>query len=180
MVASLCESRAVAPPHLTFAQLLNPPRMARKRSPFNTLDAARGSVVAVEFRTGLWCYVRDYLLSHGFLPFFSRAPLSPGQLPSLRAEHHFDLWCHDTEEMPMVLIGRFPFDSPDEMHGEPYYTPPDSIDSRYRIHEATAGVSRIRTTLDAREVASLRRQRRYQPHEFSGLLADRLAVWPTI
>ena len=154
--------------------------MARKRSPFNTLDAARGSVVAVEFQRGLWCYVRDYILSHGFLPFFSRVPLSPDQLPSLRAGRHFDLWCYDAEEMPMLLIGRFPFDSPDEMQGEPYYNPPDAIDSRYRIHEAIGGVSCIRTTLDATEVASLRRQRRYQPHEFSELLADKLGVWPTI
>ncbi len=154
--------------------------MTRKRSPFNTLDAARGSVVAVEFQAGLWCYVRDYVLSHGFLPFFSKVPLSASLLPSVRAERHFDLFCSDTEEVPMLLIGRFPFDSPDEMHGEPYYTPPDAIDSRYRINEAIGGISCIRTTLDARDVASLRRQRRYQPHEFSELLADRLGVWPTI
>jgi hypothetical protein len=154
--------------------------MARKHSPFNNLDTRRGSVVAVEFQQGLWCYVREYLLSHAFLPFFSRVPLDPSQLPSLRGERHFDLWCYDADDTPMKFIGRFPFDTPDEMHGEAFYTPPDVIDRCFRIHEAVGGVSLLRKTFDPTEVQSLRRQRRYQPKEFYEFLGDRLNVWPTI
>ena len=154
--------------------------MPRKHSPFNNLDTTRGSVVAVEFQQGLWCYVREYLLSHAFLPFFSRVPLAPSQLPPLRGELHFDLGCYDADDTPMKFIGTFPFETPDEMHGEAFYTPPDVIDRCFRVHEAVGGVLLMRKTFDPMEVQSLRRQRRYRPKEFHELLGDRLNLWPTI
>ncbi len=80
----------------------------------------------------------------------------------------------------MQFIGRFPFATPDEMHGEAFYTPPDVIDNRFKIHEAVGGLSLMRKTSDPTEVQSLRCQRRYQPKEFHAILADRLSVWPTI
>jgi len=38
----------------------------------------------------------------------------------------------------------------------------------------------MRKTKDEAEVKGMRRQRRYQPHEFHEVLADVLDVWPVI
>jgi len=146
----------------------------------------RGIVVAVEVHQNLWCYVRVYGLCHGFLPFFSKAPLTPERLPTLKAERYFDLWCYDNEPTPMQFVGHFPFENKEESYGEPYYTPPKSLslyglgDERYRIHEVRDGKYGMRITEDAAEVKGMRLQRRYEPHEFHQLLADVLEVWPIV
>lgn len=80
----------------------------------------------------------------------------------------------------MVAIGSFPFESKEESYGEPYYTPPDVIDSHYRIHEVHAGICRMRKTRDEVEVAGMRLQKRYQPFEFSELLRNQMAEWPVL
>jgi hypothetical protein len=154
--------------------------MPRKRSPFNQVDEKRGGVTAVQFQEGLWCYVRQYVLCHGFLPFFSRIPLSTESLPTLQAAMFFDLWCYDSDETPMVFIGRFPFDRDEESYGEPCYTAPDVIDACYKIHEMPQGAYLIRRTQDASEVTGMRLQRRYQPAEFHVLLAEKVGTWPIL
>jgi hypothetical protein len=154
--------------------------MARKRSPFNQRIPNCGAVVAVQLESGLWCYVREYVLCHGFLPFFSTEPLRAARLRALRATLFFDLWCYDSEETPMVLVGRFPFETEEESFGEPYYTAPDFIDSCYRIHEVCGGVYRMRKTRDQAEVSGIRLQRRYQPPEFGQFLAGKTSGWPIV
>ncbi len=154
----------------------------KKKSPFRQFGPVetRGSVIAVQFHEGLWCYVRRYFLCDGFLPFFSKSPLTSNSLPTLRAERFFDLWCYDFEPTPMQFVGRFPFENKEESYGEPYYTPPDVIDNVYTIHEMRDGMPVMRKTKDPAEVKGMRRQRRYQPPEFHEVLADVLDVWPVV
>jgi hypothetical protein len=154
--------------------------MASKRLPLNEINVRRGGVVAVEIQPNLWCYVREFFLCYGFLPFFSERPLEPGELPTLKAEFFFDLWCDPNESTPMEFIARFDFESQEESYGEPYFTAPDIIDNCYRIHEICDGLPRMRKTKDSDQVSGMRKQRRFQPHEFIDLLRDKLAEWPTI
>lgn len=152
----------------------------KKKAPFNQRIPNRGLVVAVQLDNQLWCYVRKYTLSHGFLPFFSTEPLSADQLPTLKASLHFDLWCYDAEETPMIGIGTLPFESEEECYGEPCYTPPDLIEPVYTIHEMYVGCFRLRKTTDETQVSGMRRQKRYQPFEFSELLRDKMSEWPVL
>jgi hypothetical protein len=137
-------------------------------------------VVAVQLENQLWCYVREYTLSDGFLPFFSTESLPADKLPSLKASLHFDLWCYDAEETPMVAVGIFPFESEEESYGEPCYTPPDLIEPVYTIHEIYVGLFRLRKTKDETQVSGMRLQKRYEPHEFSQLLRDKMGEWPVL
>lgn len=154
--------------------------MAGKRSPFNKSIPNRGAVVAVQLENGRWCYAREYVLCHGFLPFFSVEPLAADRLPTLEAALFFDLWCYDSEETPMVFVGTFPFETEEESFGEPCYTAPDEIDCRYRIHEMVGGIAGMRKTTDEAEVAGMRLQRRYQPFEFSEFLSGKTEDWPVV
>ena len=154
--------------------------MSKKRSPFHQNIPHRGAVVAVEFQSGLWCYVREYALCHGFLPFFSTLPLTADQLPTLKAGLYFDLWCYDSEPAPMTFVGRFPFEDEPESRGEPCYTAPDVMENCYTIHEIHHGLFRLRKTTDAKEISGMRLQRRYQPHEFDQLLRGKAGEWPII
>ena len=161
----------------------------KPKSPFMpTKDPVkdRGVVVAVQVRKNLWCYVRKYGLSAGFLPFFSKAPLAPERLPTLKAERHFDLWpCDfDGKPTPMQFVGHFPFETKEESYGEPHYDPPRSLggfgNECYYIHEVRDGMYGMRTTTDAAEVKGMRLHRNYRPHKLRELLSDVLDVWPVV
>jgi hypothetical protein len=166
--------------------------MPRKRSPFQWFNDPvkdRGVVVAVQVHKNLWCYVRKYGLSAGFLPFFSKAPLAPERLPTLKAVRHFDLWPNDCDNYegkptPMQFVAHFPFETKEESYGTPRYTPPRSLgglgNECYYIHEVRDGKYGMRITEDAAEVKGMRLQRNYEPHELRELLSDVLDVWPIV
>lgn len=151
----------------------------KKKAPFNQRIPNRGLVVAVQLENQLWCYVREYTLSHGFLPFFSMEPLPSDELPTLKAALHFDLWCYDVEETPMLAVGVFPFESAEESYGEPSYIT-SLVDTFYRIDEIHEGHYRMRTTKDLADVAGIRLKERYEPHQFSQLLRDKMGEWPVL
>ncbi len=154
--------------------------MPKKRSPFHQPLPKRGNVVAVQLENGLWCYVREYVLCYGFLPFLSKSPLTADQLPTLQAPLYFDLWCYDTDKTPMMFIGKFPFTDEAESIGEPCYTAPDIIDNCYTIHEVSEGIARLRKTKDATAVSGMRLQRRYKPPEFGEFLQGKTSAWPIL
>jgi hypothetical protein len=64
--------------------------MARNEVAIQSIHPQTGVlVVAVQLESDFWCYVREYVLCHGFLPFFSASPLSTEDVPNPKGHFVF-------------------------------------------------------------------------------------------